>query len=64
MQLLQPRQRAPLRRLFNVMTRRFATRMDVVFEEVLGAAPELEVTSDEPMMANGWFRSIALRKKG
>ena len=61
---LQPRQRAPLRRLFNVMTRRFATRMDVVFEEVLGAAPELEVTSDEPMMANGWFRSIALRKKG
>src|SRR5512139_2112917 len=40
---LHPEQRAPLRRLFNVITRRFATRMDVVFEEVLRAAPELEV---------------------
>lgn len=59
---LQPRQRAPLRRLFNVITRRFATRMDVVFEEVLTAAPELQVLSDEPMLANGWFRRIELQK--
>lgn len=59
---LQPQQRAPLRRLFNLFTRRFATRMDVVFEEVLRAAPELEVVSDMPMMANGWFRGIVLRK--
>ena len=60
---LQPGQRAPLRRLFNGLTRRFATRMDVVFEEVLRAAPELQVLSDEPVLANGWFRGIVLRKR-
>ncbi|MBI4807652.1 MAG: methyltransferase domain-containing protein [Nitrosomonadales bacterium] len=59
---LQPDQYAPIRRLFNGITRRFATRMDVVFEEVLGAAPELEVVSDVPMLGNGWFRAIVLRK--
>lgn len=59
---LQPQQRAPLRRLFNSLSRRIATRMDVVFEEVLLAAPKLEVLSDEPMLANGWFRGIVLRK--
>ncbi|MDD5059230.1 MAG: class I SAM-dependent methyltransferase [Sideroxydans sp.] len=61
---LQAQQRAPLRRLFNIATRRFATRMDVVFEEVLNAAPELEVVSDVPMLAGGWFRGIVLRKVG
>jgi len=60
---LHPRQRAPLRRLFNGLTRRFATRMDVVFEEVLQAAPDLEVVSDVPMLAGGWFRSIVLRRR-
>ncbi|TAJ79973.1 MAG: class I SAM-dependent methyltransferase [Gallionellaceae bacterium] len=59
---LQPRQRAPLRRLFNIVTRRFVTRMDVVFEEVLRAAPELQVVSDVPLLGNGWFRGIVLRK--
>lgn len=59
---LQPQQRAPLRRLFNVITRRFATRMDVVFEEVLRSAPELRVVSDTPMLGNGWFRGILLEK--
>jgi ubiquinone/menaquinone biosynthesis C-methylase UbiE len=59
---LQPNQRAPIRRLFNFFTRRFATRMDVVFEEVLSVAPELQVVSDVPMLANGWFRGIVLRK--
>jgi phosphatidylethanolamine/phosphatidyl-N-methylethanolamine N-methyltransferase len=60
---LQPRQRAPLRHLFNGITRRLATRLDVVFEEVHAAVPELEVTSDKPLLANGWFRSIVLEKK-
>lgn len=59
---LHPQQRAPIRRLFNGITRRFATRMDVVFEEALRAAPSLQVVSDEPAMAGGWFRSILLRK--
>jgi phosphatidylethanolamine/phosphatidyl-N-methylethanolamine N-methyltransferase len=61
---LQPSQRAPLRRLINVVTRRFATRMDVVFEDLLETVPDLEVVSDEPMLANGWFRGIGLRKTG
>ena len=59
---LQPQQRAPLRRFFNMLTRRFATRMDVVFEEVLLSAPELKVVSDTPMLGNGWFRGILLEK--
>jgi phosphatidylethanolamine/phosphatidyl-N-methylethanolamine N-methyltransferase len=59
---LHPQQRAPMRRLFNVITRRFATRMDVVFEEVLRATPELKVECNVPMLANGWFRGIVLRK--
>jgi ubiquinone/menaquinone biosynthesis C-methylase UbiE len=59
---LHPNQRAPIRRLFNFFTRRFATRMDVVFEDVLRAAPDLEVVSDVPMLGKGWFRGIVLRK--
>lgn len=59
---LQPQQRAPLRRLLNIITRRLVTRLDVVFEEVLRAAPGLEVVSDTPMMGYGWFRGIVLRK--
>ncbi|MDP2144834.1 MAG: methyltransferase domain-containing protein [Gallionella sp.] len=59
---LSPQQFAPLRRLLNPLTRRFATRMDVVFEELLVAAPGLRVVSDEPMLAGGWFRGIVLRK--
>jgi ubiquinone/menaquinone biosynthesis C-methylase UbiE len=56
-------QRAPLRRLFNIFSRRFMTRMDVVLEEVLRAAPELEIASDEPALGGSWFRRIVLRKK-
>lgn len=59
---LQPEQRAPMRRLFNGITRRFATRMDVVFEEVLCSSPELTVVCNEPMLAKGWFRGILLCK--
>jgi ubiquinone/menaquinone biosynthesis C-methylase UbiE len=57
-------QQAPLRRLLNAVTRRMATRMDVVFEEVLRAAPELKVIHDIPMLGGGWFRAITLRKVG
>jgi ubiquinone/menaquinone biosynthesis C-methylase UbiE len=59
---LKSDQRAPLRRLLNVITRRLVTRLDVVFEEVLRAAPELEVVSDTPVLGSGWFRGIVLRK--
>lgn len=59
---LQPQQNAWVRRALNPLSRRLATRMDVVFEEVLSAVPELEVVSDVPLLANGWFRGIVLRK--
>ncbi|MCK9200711.1 MAG: methyltransferase domain-containing protein [Gallionella sp.] len=59
---LHPHQHAWLRRALTPLTRRFATRMDVVFEELLREAPELRVVSDEPMLAGGWFRCIVLRK--
>jgi len=59
---LQPRQRAPLRRLFNPLLRRVATRLDVVFEDALTAVPELTLKSDQPALASGWFRLIRLQK--
>ncbi|MBK9161623.1 MAG: class I SAM-dependent methyltransferase [Nitrosomonadales bacterium] len=59
---LLPGQFAPLRRLLTPLSRRIATRMDVVFEEVLAASPDLEVASDTPALGGGWFRRIVLRK--
>jgi ubiquinone/menaquinone biosynthesis C-methylase UbiE len=60
---LRPRERAPLRRALNALSRHVATRLDVVLEEALTAAPRLAVDSDEPVLAGGWFRSIALTKR-
>jgi phosphatidylethanolamine/phosphatidyl-N-methylethanolamine N-methyltransferase len=59
---LKPDQHALLRRAFNPVSRRFATRTDVVFEEVLSAVPQLEKISDVPLLAGGWFRGIVLRR--
>ncbi|MEQ1629677.1 MAG: class I SAM-dependent methyltransferase [Gallionella sp.] len=59
---LQPQQNAWLRRALTPLSRRIATRMDVVFEEVLAAVPDLRVVNDEPLYANGWFRGIVLKK--
>ncbi|MFA6120347.1 MAG: class I SAM-dependent methyltransferase [Sideroxydans sp.] len=59
---LQPDQNAWLRRALTPLSRRIATRMDVVFEEVLSAAPDLKVASDVPLLGGGWFRGIVLRK--
>lgn len=53
---------APLRRMLSPLTARFATHLDVVFEDVLAAVTELTVVSDQPVLARGWFRSIELRK--
>lgn len=60
---LRPGERAPLRRALNAISRHVATRLDVVFEDALAAAPALAVESDEPVLAGGWFRSIALVKR-
>lgn len=55
-------QPALLRRLANPLVRRLATRLDVVFEDVLGNAPALALEHDQPMLAGGWFRVIRLRR--
>lgn len=60
---LQPQKNAPIRRALNPLTRRIATRMDVVFEEVLAEVPTLQVVSDVPLLAGGWFRGIVLKKR-
>ena len=60
---LHPGERAWLRRVFSIVVAKIATRLDVVFEDVLGNTPNLSVVSDEPVMAGGWFRLIELQKK-
>jgi ubiquinone/menaquinone biosynthesis C-methylase UbiE len=51
---------APVRRTLSPLSARMATRLDVVFEEVLGNVSQLRVQSDEPALGNGWFRLIEL----
>ncbi len=57
-------QTALVRRLANPFVSRIATRLDVVFEPLLNAAPSLHVEHDQPALAGGWFRMIRLRKSG
>lgn len=59
---LQPGETAWLRRALNPLARRVATRLDVVFEEVLADVPGLKLEADVPVLASGWFRSIRLVK--
>jgi len=56
-------QPAVLRRLANPLLRRIATRLDVVFEDLLPAAPGLALEDDRPALAGGWFRLIRLGKR-
>lgn len=58
---LRPHQTALLRRALNPLSRRIATRLDVVFEEVLREVPQLQKVSDMPLLAGGWFRGIVLK---
>lgn len=59
---LKTGQAAPLRRLLTPLSRRIATRMDVVFEDMLRDVPGLVVISDRPLLSSGWFRGILLQK--
>lgn len=52
-----------LRRGLSPLVGLLATRLDVVFEDVLEAVPELLVLSDQPVLARGWFRLIEMQKK-
>jgi ubiquinone/menaquinone biosynthesis C-methylase UbiE len=60
---LKPGERALWKRALNPLVRNVATRLDVVFEEVLAAAPGLQRHYDEPALAGGWFRLIRLCKR-
>jgi len=60
---LRPKQQAWLRRALNPLMRRLVTRLDVVFEEVIREVPQLQVISDEPLLARGWIRGIKLQKR-
>ncbi len=60
---LRRQQKAPLRRLLNPLARRIATRLDVVFEDLLDVTPDLVLREDSPALAGGWFRRIRLRRR-
>jgi ubiquinone/menaquinone biosynthesis C-methylase UbiE len=55
-------QPALLRRLANPLARRVATRLDVVFEDLLAGTPTLTLEHDQPALVGGWFRMIRLRR--
>ena len=46
------------------LTRHVATRLDVVFEDVVEAVGGVEVTANEAALASGWFRLIRLTRLG
>ncbi len=56
-------ERAWLRRSLTPLVGQLATRLDVVFEEVLASVPQLRVLSDKPALMRGWFRLIELQKE-
>lgn len=60
---LRPGQPAFLRRLLHPLARRVATGLNVVFEDVLAAVDSVQVESDQPVLAGGWFRRIVLRRE-
>ena len=60
---LRPGERAPARRLFNLVIRHIVSRTDVVFEQVVEKVPLLRVVKDEPALFGGWFRLIQLEKQ-
>jgi phosphatidylethanolamine/phosphatidyl-N-methylethanolamine N-methyltransferase len=59
---LRRNEQACFRRALNPLAARIATRLDVVFEDVLESVTGLKVESDVPVLVNGWFRSIRLVK--
>lgn len=50
------------KRILNPLTRRVATRLDVVLEDVLEAVGGIKVTANDAALASGWFRLIRLTK--
>ena len=52
------------KRLLNPLTRHVATRLDVVFEDLLDTVGGISVTTNEAAMASGWFRLIRIARQG
>ena len=60
---LQPEwKRAPFLRLINPVTKRLATRFDVILEDLLATTPSLELLDNQPALFNGWSRLLRLIK--
>ena len=60
---LRRAERAWLRRGLSPLSGKLVTRLDVVFEQELARVPALQVLSDQPALAAGWFRLIELQKE-
>jgi hypothetical protein len=48
--------------LFSPLAARAATRLDVVFDDLLARVPGVRLVRDEPSVAGGWFRPIELER--
>lgn len=59
---LKPGEIALTKRFVNLFTQHFATRTDVVFEDLLNSDSQLSIINDDPLFGNGWFRFIQLQK--
>jgi len=60
---LRPGERAYLRRALSPLAAVVATRLDVVFEDLLTQVSDLMLKSDQPALLGSWFRRIRLERR-